>query len=225
MCRTDICAHAWLVQRAESIPWNSSDFWDIFRYWISVTCHFSAQLQQTGIVTYYNAEIAEILLTALLLLLHRSSVKRYSVLFINWHESPCPWGKIVVNKRKSQIEIYFADIILYWKCMICNIKWLSDYTEMMPMLKNITSDFKKYRRCLHSVWNDFTHRFDVDQDWDLCDLFADIGCSIFDIYIAEKFNIPVLAEIPIYDQTTAKTTSNWGCFFYLKHWLFFIFGL
>ena len=58
------------------------------------------------------------------------------------------------------------------------------------MLKNITSDFKKYRRCLHSVWNDFTHRFDVDQDWDLCDLFADIGCSIFDIYIAEKFNIP-----------------------------------
>ena len=58
------------------------------------------------------------------------------------------------------------------------------------MIKNITSNFENYRQCLKSIWIDFVKRFDTYQDWDLCDLFADISCSIFDFYIADKFDIP-----------------------------------
>lgn len=58
------------------------------------------------------------------------------------------------------------------------------------MLQDITADVEHYRQCLKSVWSDFAGRFDTDQDWDLCDLFADIGCSIFDSYIAEKYGFP-----------------------------------
>ena len=58
------------------------------------------------------------------------------------------------------------------------------------MLQDITADVENYRQCLKSVWSDFSRRFDTDQNWDLCDLVAEIGCSIFDSYIAEKYGLP-----------------------------------
>ena len=59
----------------------------------------------------------------------------------------------------------------------------------MSTQKDITVEVATYRQCLMAVWLDFSHRFDTCQDWDLCDLFADIGCSIFEFYIAQKHGI------------------------------------
>ncbi len=48
---------------------------------------------------------------------------------------------------------------------------------------------QKYRQCLIAIWNDFTSRFILENDWDMCDLFADVGCDVFDFLIAQKYNI------------------------------------
>ncbi len=58
-------------------------------------------------------------------------------------------------------------------------------------MENITNEMQKYRQCLIAILNDFTSRFDLENDWNMCDLFADVGCDVFDFLIAQKYNIPM----------------------------------
>lgn len=67
--------------------------------------------------------------------------------------------------------------------------------------RDITSDFEHYRQCLVDVWGDFASRFATEQDYDLCDLFADIGNRIFDYVIAEKHGLPTGRKAKQYDSS------------------------
>ena len=55
------------------------------------------------------------------------------------------------------------------------------------MLIEVTRDFLKYRECMLAIWRDITKR--LEPDWDVCDAFADIGGTIFELTIGDKYNI------------------------------------
>ena len=69
------------------------------------------------------------------------------------------------------------------------------------MLIEVTRDFLKYRECMLAIWRDITKR--LEPDWDVCDAFADIGGTIFELTIGDKYNIPNLKKAKQYEANPA----------------------
>lgn len=64
---------------------------------------------------------------------------------------------------------------------------------------DVTPEILQYRQCLLAVWQSFCRQYDVESDWDLCDLFADIASDIFDLYFG-SYQIPRGSKAKQYDR-------------------------
>ncbi len=53
----------------------------------------------------------------------------------------------------------------------------------------ITQNLKKYNEACEELWNIFTHFYNIENDWDLCDFHEDLMHEIFNLTIRRRFGL------------------------------------